>query len=286
MGLSLSIKYRGLLSGCNYDCHYCPFSKRIDNRQTLARDFADLKKFVDWVEARSNDEFRILFTPWGEALIRKPYQSALCRLSQVPQVSHISIQTNLSCGLGWTNKLKKDTATLWCTYHPGEVTADKFLSQCSKLDQAGVSYCVGTVGIKDSFEAISELRDKLPSHIYLWVNAYKDEGSDYYTTSDVAFLKNIDPNFEINLRNYPSLGRICSAGERAIAVDGNGDVRRCHFIPEIIGNIYHTPLENTLRPRLCSRKVCDCHIGYSNIPDLQLDSIFNGWALGRMVSFH
>lgn len=286
MGLNLSIKYRGILSGCNYDCHYCPFAKRVDDRATLARDAADLARFVDWIDVRQTGNFRILFTPWGEALIRKAYQSALCRLSYMPQVSRVCIQTNISCALGWIDNLDKETTSLWCTYHPQETTVDKFLSQCAKLDAGSISYCVGTVGTKDAFEAISELREKLPAHIYLWVNAYKDAGPNYYSAYDIEFIKAIDPKFEINLTSYPSLGRICNAGERAVAIDGKGDVRRCHFIPEVIGNIYDTGFENALRPRLCVRKVCDCHIGYSNIPDLNLDSVFGGWALGRMMPFH
>ena len=131
-----------------------------------------------------------------------------------------------------------------------------------------------------------ELRRQLPAHIYLWINAYKDEGPDYYTASDIAFLKGIDPKFELNLVNYPSLGRTCHAGERAISIDGKGDVRRCHFIPDVIGNIYEGTLEDALRPRRCNREVCDCHIGYVNIPDLDLDSVFNGWALGRIMPLH
>lgn len=282
MGLKLSIKYRGLLSGCNYDCHYCPFAKRVDDREILARDAADLKRFVDWIEGRPDGKFSILFTPWGEALIRKPYQNALCRLSNLPQVSRVSIQTNLSCGLSWVNELDKDTASLWCTYHPEEVSADKFLNQCEKLDQAGVTYCVGTVGTKKSFSAISSLREKLPKHIYLWINAYKDEGPEYYNTADIEYLNAIDPHFSINLMDHASLGRECNAGEHTISIDGKGDVRRCHFIPDIIGNIYNGTLEDALQPRLCGRAICDCHIGYSNIPDLEMDSIFSGWALGRI----
>lgn len=284
MGLNLSIKYRGLLSGCNYDCHYCPFAKRVDDRETLARDVADLNRFVAWVEDHPNGNFRILFTPWGEALIRKPYQIALCRLSHMPQVSRVSIQTNLSCRLGWVSELDKETASLWCTYHPNEITVEKFLKQCAILDKANVSYCVGTVGTKDSFSAISTLRRKLPAHIYLWVNAYKDEGPEYYENSHIEFLESIDPYFSINLRDHPSLGRDCKAGEHAVAIDGKGDVRRCHFIPEIIGNIYDGSLEAALQPRLCNRSICDCHIGYSNIRDLELDSVFGGWALGRIIS--
>jgi len=283
MGLDLSILYRGRLSGCNYDCHYCPFAKRVDDKATLTQDAADLARFVDWAETRADDALRILFTPWGEALIRKPYQNALVSLSQMPQIKRASFQTNLSCALDWTDDLDKETASLWCTYHPGEVTAEKFLSQCAKLDARDIKYSVGMVGIKDAFSDIAALQKKLPAKTYLWINAFKDEGPNYYSEKDVAFLRDIDPHFEINLTNYESLNRPCRAGHESISVDGNGDIRRCHFIPEVIGNIYAQDITNVVSPKLCSRKICDCHIGYANIPDLNLDKNFTGWALGRIA---
>jgi len=282
MVLDLSIVYRGRLSGCNYDCHYCPFAKRVDDKETLMKDASELNQFVNWAEAREG-KLKILFTPWGEALIRKPYQDALIRLSHMPHVERVSIQTNLSCKLGWIDALDAKTASLWCTYHPEEVPIQKFLKQCAKLDSANINYSVGIVGIKQAFPDITLLRSQLSASIYLWINAYKDEGEEYYDKDDIAFLKQVDPYFELNLKNYESLGRACRAGDESISVDGEGNARRCHFIPEIIGNIYDGSLDAALRPRLCIRKLCDCHIGYSNIPDLELDKIFAGWALGRIV---
>ena len=70
MALTLSILYRGPLASCNYGCGYCPFAKRHDTREALARDYAALARFIDWIEARPADRFKVLFTPWGEALIR------------------------------------------------------------------------------------------------------------------------------------------------------------------------------------------------------------------------
>ena len=283
MGLDLSILYRGRLSGCNYDCSYCPFAKRVDNKETLSRDAAELMQFVDWVKTRGEDRLRILFTPWGEALIRKPYQNALIHLSHIPQIARVSIQTNLSCSLGWIDALNPKTASLWCTYHPTEISEDKFIEKCLILESFGIRYSVGTVGLKGNFETIARLRDRLPDKVYLWANAYKDEGPDYYDQADIERLKSIDPYFSINLKNYESFGRNCRAGHESISIDGTGDIRRCHFIKDVIGNIYKQNIEDALRPRLCSKYCCDCHIGYSNIADLELDDIFSGWALGRVI---
>ncbi len=283
MGLDISILYRGRLSGCNYDCGYCPFAKRIDDKDTLSQDATDLMRFVDWIETRKEDALRILFTPWGEALIRKSYQKALVHLSHLPQIKRVSIQTNLSCALGWIEALNPKTASLWCTYHPSEVSSDKFLEKCQILETAGIRYSVGIVGKKASFEKIAELKERLPEKAYLWVNAYKDDGPDYYNATDIDFLKSIDPHFTINLRNYDSFDRICRAGHESISIDGLGDIRRCHFIQNVIGNIHKENIEDILRPTRCSRKCCDCHIGYSNIPDLKLDDVFSGWALGRVI---
>ena len=65
-----NILYRGPLSSCNYACGYCPFAKRRDTRAALARDAADLARFVDWVRGQRR-ALRVLFTPWGEALVRR-----------------------------------------------------------------------------------------------------------------------------------------------------------------------------------------------------------------------
>ena len=126
MGLELSILFRGVLSGCNYDCGYCPFAKRVDDKAVLKADARDLNRFVDWVGNRQADNLRILFTPWGEALIRKHYQNAMCDLSHMPQVKSVAIQTNLSSPLYWAKHLNPGSASLWCTYHPDQVSLKKF----------------------------------------------------------------------------------------------------------------------------------------------------------------
>ena len=92
----------------------------------------------------------------------------------------------------------------------------------------------------------------------------------------------MDPLFPINNRRHPSLGRSCRAGAAAIAVDGAGEVRRCHFIPTPLGNLYETPLEELLRERPCTRETCGCHIGYVHLDYLGVAKVFGDGILERI----
>jgi MoaA/NifB/PqqE/SkfB family radical SAM enzyme len=278
--VKLDILYRGPLASCNYGCAYCPFAKRKDDRAALDRDRAAWERFCGWLEARPpGDEFGVLVTPWGEAMIRRWYQDGFARLSQLPQVARIAAQTNLSGSLEWLGRCNPDRVALWCTYHPEWTSHAQFLAKCRQLDDAAVRYSVGVVGQREHEAAARAIRAALPAETYVWINAVKALG---YTADEVATWRAIDPLFEVNNQRYPSLGRTCGAGERAITVDGDGTIRRCHFIAEPIGNIYDELWERALAPRACTQIDCHCHIGYVHLDYLELDKVFAGGLLERV----
>jgi len=281
MALNLSILYRGSLASCNYGCPYCPFAKRHDTREALSRDYAALARFVDWVEARPADRFKILFTPWGEALIRRPYREAMVRLSHLAHLDRVAIQTNLSCELDWVAACDLRRVAFWCTYHPGEVAREAFIDRCRRLDRIGARYSVGIVGLNEHLDEIDALRAALAPSTYLWVNAYK-RVANYYSPAEIERIVAVDPLFELNLEVYRSRGRACRAGEEMITVDADGNVRRCHFVRDVIGNIYHPAFEQALRPRPCSGEACRCHIGYVHMRDLDLYTLFGDGVLERI----
>ena len=273
----LSILYRGPLSSCNYGCEYCPFAKRKESRAELAEDRAALGRFVAWC---SDTEHRlsVLFTPWGEALTRRAYRDALATLSRLPHVRRVAAQTNLSGPLdAMLAQAEPARLALWCTYHPEWSTRARFLAQCAKLDAAGVRYSVGMVGFRRFLPEIRAMREALRDDVYLWVNAVKREP---YEEADVREIEAIDPLFRINTVRHPSLGEACGAGEDVISVDGSGDIRRCHFVRDVIGNLYSGEL--ALRPRPCSERECGCHIGYVHMPRLGLSPIFGEGLLERV----
>jgi len=276
-----NVLYRGPLSSCNYACGYCPFAKHAESRQELARDEATLERFVAWAEAQTATPLGVLFTPWGEALIRPWYQGALRDLTQMDHVERAVIQTNLSCGVHWVGDCRLDRLALWATFHPCEVGLDAFVAKVRRLFERGVRLSVGVVGLREHFPAIRSLRAALPSEIYVWINAYKRQAK-YYSEPETRELASLDPYFPTNNRHHRSLGKRCHAGETSFTVDGEGVMRRCHFVGDPLGNIYTDDWRSRLHPRTCPNAVCSCHIGYVYLEPLRQDRIYGENILERI----
>ncbi len=279
--MHLTILYRGSLVSCNYGCEYCPFAKRHQSAAELAIDKQDLDRFATWIADHPEHDFSILFTPWGEALIHSAYQQTLSKLSHLPNVRKVAIQTNLSCDLNWIDQTNSETFALWTTFHPEWSNLDRFLEKCDRLMSQNIWFSVGVVGFPKFRSAIATLRERLPEKVYLWINAVKAELPNL-AADDRAFFQSIDPLYELNTKHYPSLEKSCRAGRSMISVDGKGTIRRCHFIKEAIGNIYDRDFENVLFERLCSNETCHCHIGYVHLDDLELDKVFGSRLLERI----
>lgn len=130
---------------------------------------------------------------------------------------------------------------------------------------------------------IERLRKSLPSTTYFWINAYKS-AADYYDESLLEPLEAIDPLFPLNNQRHPSQGRNCRTGHRVVTVDSRGDVRRCHFVEDVIGNLYDGSFEAGLIKRPCPNQTCGCHIGYVHLDHLQLDQVFGEGILERIPS--
>lgn len=277
--------YRGSLSSCNYDCPYCPFSKNKDSAATLARDREQVQTFVEWVKAQqpAGHRLSIFFNPYGEGLTHRWYREAMVELSHLAHVEKVAIQTNLSAKLDWTDRLNRERAAFWATYHPGQTNEADFVRQCLKLHERRLPLSVGTVGVRSAFDAIASLRRALPSDLYLWVNAYKDK-ADYYSAAERSFLRNIDPLFELNLTDYDSAGKRCGAGQDVFYVQGPGLVKRCYKDRQVIGHLYRDGLEGLARQRLCRMKTCDCYIGYIHMPDLAMHDVYGDRLLERIAN--
>lgn len=270
--MSLKIIYRGGLDSCNYDCSYCPFAKQRSSRQQLEQDQQQLLRFETWLQGQ-NSSLRVLFTPWGEALIWPYYQDTLVRLSHRPVIQSVAIQTNLSCALDWLSEAETKNIYLWASFHPEEVDFDKFIGSCNKVLEYGANLSVGLVGLKSNFNFLDRLQRALPASVYLWINAYKDE-PDYYSQSEIDYLQSYDSFFTTNLTNHASQGKFCASGESVFSVDGEGNMRRCHFIDNVIGNIYESGFENSLYSRTCTNSHCDCYLGYVHLNELDFKNRF------------
>lgn len=278
--MTLSILYRGPLSSCNYGCEYCPFAKKHESDEEHAVDAAALERFVRWCEGYGKP-LRVFFTPWGEALTQRRYQAALARLTHVPHVEKVAVQTNLSAKLDWLDACEPSKLGVWATYHPDWVKRSRFLAQCDALRAKGVAFSVGVVGFPKAKEELLAVRAALPPDVYVWVNAVKSL-ADEYTAEDLALFTRVDPLFPLNLKAHPSKGRACRGGETVISVDGDGTVRSCHFLRAPLGNLYASDFEQVLKARPCSADTCGCHIGYVHLDYLGLDQVFGSGILERV----
>ncbi|MFC9972890.1 STM4011 family radical SAM protein [Spirillospora sp. NPDC127200] len=274
----LTILYRGPLASCDYDCPYCPFAKRRDTPDQLRADRAALERFTAWVAAQDHP-VSVLFTPWGEGLVRSWYRRALVELSHLPHVERVAIQTNLSARTAWTADADPSRLALWVTYHPGQVPYERFLAKTGELASRGVRFSVGIVGQPEHLEAARRLRADLPAGTYLWVNAA--EGRTY-TDAEAAEWTAVDPHFHYSRHPHPSRGLPCRTGDTVVSVDGEGTVRRCHFVPAKLGNLYDGTFRKALRPRPCPIDVCDCHIGYVHLEPTGLYDVFTNGVLERI----
>jgi MoaA/NifB/PqqE/SkfB family radical SAM enzyme len=278
---ALSLLYRGRLSSCNYDCGYCPFAKTRDSRATLQRDAADLARFVDWAALQTR-ALSVLFTPWGEGLVRRHYREAMIALSHLPHMRRVAIQTNLCIGTRWLDRIDARSFALWCTYHPSQVSLRTFVDRCLDLRRRGIRFSVGMVALRELFDEIELMRATLPTEVPMWLNAYDQRTADYYDNADAARLCAIDPHFGFNLAPPPSIGAPCATGETVLSVDGDGNVRRCHFVAEALGNLYDGSFAARLGPKPCPNRICDCFIGYVHRKDLPFVRDYAGGQLERV----
>jgi hypothetical protein len=281
---TLRLLYRGPLESCNYGCVYCPFAKKVDSREDLAKDRDALARFIAWVDAWDGstrfERIGVLFTPWGEGLIRRWYQDALVTLSRLPRIDRVSIQTNLSGDLGWAERVDPPRVALWATFHPEWTERPRFVERVRRLREHGIAVSCGVVGFRRFAETIEALRTELPEDVYLWINAAKRE--ERYDAELVRRFARLDPLFATNTKDHPSFGRACRTGESVVSIDGAGDVRRCHFVREVIGNLYDGSFEQCLRERPCPNATCGCHIGYVHLDDLALHRTFGAGILERI----
>ena len=87
-------------------------------------------------------------------------------------------------------------------------------------------------------------------------------------------IRTIDPYFDLNNQHYPSRGRPCTAGQRAVYLDDEGDLRRCFFVGEVIGNLFRDGWRTLTAPRCCPKETCHCYVGHMHIVELDFRSIY------------
>lgn len=276
--MSLLVLFRTRLEWCNYTCGYCPWNataKRVP-AEAFRDDEARLRRVVRRV-AELPGPVEFFVTPKAEYLVLPYWRAAVGELLALPQVRRVTVQTNLSFDLDeFLDAVDASKLALWTTYHPTEVPESELRALHTKwqlLRERRVPFSVGVVGTRENLPHARRLRRDLDPDVYLWVNAYQRE-PNYYTTEELAEVRSIDPYFDLNNQYFPSLGRPCHAGQLAVYLDDEGDLRRCFFVGDLIGNLFRDGWRCHDEPRPCPRPTCHCYVGHMHIVELGFRSIY------------
>jgi MoaA/NifB/PqqE/SkfB family radical SAM enzyme len=284
--MSLLVLFRTRLEWCNYTCSYCPWNsslRRVEGEEFRA-DEARLKRILGRV-AELPDPVEFFITPKAEYLVLPYWRAAVAKLLTLPQVKRVTVQTNLSFDVpAFLDAVDASKLALWTTCHPSEVDEkglETLHENWALLRRRGVPFSVGIVGTHANLPHMHRLREGLDREVYLWVNPYQRE-PDYYTPEQLAEIRSVDPYFDLNNQYYPSRGQPCTAGQRAVYLDDEGDLRRCFFVGEVIGNLFRDGWRRLDTARTCPRDTCHCYVGHMHIVALNFRSVYGDFLAARI----
>lgn len=265
------IYYRGSLDFCNYSCTYCPFAKKKGSGRRISRDRQEWFRFVEYIAASGFDG-AVQVVPYGEALIHDYYWQGLAQLSRCGRIRAVGAQSNFSFSVQRMMALYKkyggdrDKLRLWGTFHPGMVSVEAFLDVCTQLQEGGIRFCAGGVGVPENMDILGELRRRLDDGIYMWINKMDGLGRRYREDEIRAFCS-LDPHFPLELHYFRPDARACSA---SVMIRGDGTLLPCGICHQKMGNLYADGMEGTAG-KVCTRRACDCFLAYGgrrDIPEL------------------
>ncbi len=197
----------------------------------------------------------------------------------------MTVQTNLSFDLAsFLDEIDHRKLSLWTTYHPTEVEPaerERLPEKWALLLARGVPFSVGLVGTRENLAQLPWLRRRLDGRVYLWVNAYKRE-PDYYTPEELAAIRGVDPYFDLNNQHFPSRGRPCSAGQLAVYLDDEGDLRRCFFVGAVLGNLFRDGWSRLASPEPCPIATCHCYVGHMHVVELGFRGVYGEHLAARI----
>lgn len=276
--MSLLVLFRTRLEWCNYTCGYCPWNataRRLP-AEAFREDEARLARLLDRI-ADLAQEVEFFITPKAEYLVLPYWRAAVARLIALPQVQRVTVQTNLSFDVEeFLQTVNPRKLALWTTYHPTEMSEEERAALPDKwrfLKEGGIPFSVGIVGTRTNLSHLQALRRRLDPDIYLWVNAYQRE-PNYYRPEDLEAIRTIDPYFDLNNQYFPSRGRPCDAGHQAVYLDDEGNLRRCFFVGEVIGNLFVDGWRRLPEATPCPQPTCHCYVGQMHIVELGFREIY------------
>jgi len=269
---------------CNFSCPYCYFSLKDrrnsaykgDNEQCHINSFNNSGRI--WLVHMSG----------GEPFLHPDFID-LCK--GLTEQHYISVNTNLSSRLVYDfcehidpKKVSFVHCSLHITERENQNLVNDFIAKVRILEQASFNVFISQVmwpPVVDRFNQISEffkkqgmlVRPKLLRGYYKW-KEYPESYSESEKSALLHFMKVIEaadsqadkPAGHINpdmdklwINGYVSFkGMPCLAGAKFVAIDFNGNIKRCQSDPTNLGNIYRGEFNLFENAERCKAKICGC----------------------------
>ncbi|MFA6055186.1 MAG: radical SAM protein [Thermodesulfovibrionales bacterium] len=268
---------------CNFSCPYC-FVSMKDRRDGTYKG-NDVQRIIN--SFNNSEKIWLVHMSGGEPFFHPDFID-LCK--GLTEKHCISLNTNLSNQLVYDfceNIDPKKVSFVHCSLHISERENQKllndFIEKVRVLEQATFNVFITQVmwpPIVDRFNQIFEffkkkgmlVRPKLFRGNYRW-EEYPQSYSEREKSTILHFMKligeadqsgrsmgHINPDLEklwingyVSFRNLP-----CLAGVKSVAIDFNGNIKRCHSDPTNLGNIYRDEFNLLENAQLCKANICGC----------------------------
>lgn len=237
---------------CNFHCTYCVSTgewakdARIDWKR--AEDPVNFRRTLDWFAAQESP-LGVRLATLGEPFASRQFLEGAAWLSNQPNIRFVELVTNASLlksrlrTFGQTADLTR--ISLWATYHPTEITIDRFMGNVLAARDHGCFVVVNALLFPDTITGIEALRERtreegIHFNVDLGYHPEADTGT-YSKSADVvplvdtadwhreALRLGVDPDLlSANLVGLNDVtGQPCSAGHRYFFIGIDGDVYGC-----------------------------------------------------------
>lgn len=261
-----------LFRTCNYNCSYCVVPEQ-EKRSKFGK-IATEKGINKLLNFFADKGVWNIYLGGGEPTIH-PQFIKLCK--KITNKHYLSFVTNNSMSFEKLNEFIKEinpekVSYIQCSLQEVDEEGENFqnfLKRMKLYNENGFKAYVSYVGVPDRFDKIKKYyeiftQNNIPFVVQvfhgdfngkIYPESYSKENMDYidkYNSSSIYKAL-----FEINKRK--TAGKLCSAGHTRIlinAVDGN--IRRCLFEPESIGNLYDNKVNLQENYFVCKSPICTC----------------------------
>lgn len=256
---------------CNYACKYCRQDhSRNSKYRGNASHWVDNASVSTWIDAFAEhfSGAHLAITGGEPMLDRKHMDELLCNVD----FSRMRMDTNgTSDPSKW--KCDKSKVVLMMSYHPSEVSEDKFLDQLKRHLDCGWNVAMVTlVVLPDRFDMLKRMTSKTkPLGVPINANVY-DGNLRHYTPEQVELLKAAVPSDDWYFRTGgTTLGMQCTYPAAAYEMYPDGSLEvACH--PHLSGSVFGSLPTLFEGSASCPKMRCTCLDKYSHLKDLGLNA--------------